>query len=222
MELKISTAEENYIKAVYHLQQNEHPVNTSSLSDLLNTAPASVTDMLKKLKQKKLVSYKAYYGCTLTESGRKQALIIIRRHRLWEFFLSKKLGFNWDEVHAIAEELEHVSSTKLISKLDAFLEFPRFDPHGDPIPDEKGNIAKMENQMLADVALNTPCIVTQIGLQSNAILEMLDEKNIKIGTVLEIKKRFPFDQSIEIKTGNKHTTQLSKELSQNILVNNYE
>ncbi|ANH81802.1 iron-dependent repressor [Niabella ginsenosidivorans] len=222
MELKISPAEENYIKAVYHLQQNEQPVNTTGLSDLLNTAPASVTDMLKKLKQKKLVSYKAYYGCTLTESGRKQALAIIRRHRLWEYFLSKKLGFNWDEVHAIAEELEHVGSTKLINKLDAFLGFPRFDPHGDPIPDEKGNIIKMENKMLTTVALHTPCIVTQIGLQSNAVLEMLDEKNIKIGTVLEIKKRFPFDQSLEIRTGHKHITQISKELSQNILVKDYE
>lgn len=222
MLLNLSHTEENYIKAIYRLEQDGKPVNTNDLSELLKTAAASVTDMLKKLKQKKIVHYKAYYGCNLTDNGRKQALMIIRRHRLWEYFLSKKLGFSWDEVHDIAEELEHVGSTSLINKLDAFLGFPRFDPHGDPIPDEQGHIIKLQNKLLSAVPLHTPVEVVQIGDQSANILELLNEKNIRIGTVLEIRKRFSYDQSLEIKTGGKQITQISKELSQNILVQEHE
>ncbi|MBO9594063.1 MAG: metal-dependent transcriptional regulator [Niabella sp.] len=222
MSSNLSHTEENYIKAIYHLEQDGRPVNTNHLSELLKTAAASVTDMLKKLKQKKIVHYKAYYGCNLTETGRKSALMIIRRHRLWEYFLSKKLGFNWDEVHDIAEELEHVGSTSLINKLDAFLGFPRIDPHGDPIPDEKGHIAKRSHKLLSAIPLQTPVEVVQIADQSAGILELLDEKHIKIGTLLEVRKRFAYDQSLEIKTGGKQTIQISKELSQNILVKDHE
>jgi len=222
MLLNLSHTEENYIKAIYHLEQDGKPVSTNDLSELLKTAAASVTDMLKKLKQKKMVHYKAYYGCNLTETGRKGALMIIRRHRLWEYFLSKKLGFNWDEVHDIAEELEHVGSTSLINKLDAFLGYPRFDPHGDPIPDEKGHIIKQQNKILSEVPLHKQVEVVQIGDQSANILELLNEKNIRIGTMLEIRKRFSYDQSLEIRTGSKSITQISKELSQNILVKDHE
>ncbi|MCD2421180.1 metal-dependent transcriptional regulator [Niabella pedocola] len=222
MSSNLSHTEENYIKAIYHLEQDGAPVATNHLSELLKTAAASVTDMLKKLKQKKIVHYKAYYGCNLTEAGRKSALMIIRRHRLWEYFLSKKLGFNWDEVHDIAEELEHVGSTSLINKLDAFLGFPRIDPHGDPIPDEKGHIVKRTHKLLSAIPLQTPVEVVQIADQSAGILELLDEKQIKIGTLLEVRKRFAYDQSLEIKTGGKQTIQISKELSQNILVKDHE
>lgn len=217
----LSRAEENYIKAIYHLQETEKTVNTNNLAEYLATAAASVTDMVKKLKQKKLVNYKAYYGCSLTENGNRQALMIIRRHRLWEYFLSKKLGFSWDEVHAIAEELEHVSNVTLTDKLDAFLGFPRVDPHGDPIPDADGKIETRQYQVLSETPLNKAVVVAQIADQSPAVLEMLDGKNIKIGTTIEVKKKFKFDHSLEIKTGNKHLTQISKELSQNILVKNY-
>src|SRR5215510_1725318 len=132
--LNYSTSEENYIKAIFHLEKKDGTVTTNELSAELQTKPASVTDMLKKLRDKKLVHYKAYYGFRLTTEGKKVALLIIRRHRLWEFFLAEKLKFSWDEVHAVAEDLEHVSSKKLIDKLDEFLGFPRYDPHGDPIP----------------------------------------------------------------------------------------
>ncbi|MBK7099083.1 MAG: metal-dependent transcriptional regulator [Sphingobacteriales bacterium] len=135
--LNYSRTEENYIKAIYHLEAGKNSVSTNELAESLQTKPASITDMLKKLKKKKLVSYRAYYGCKLTNEGKQLALMIIRRHRLWEYFLSLKLDFSWEEVHDVAEELEHVSSEKLINKLDAYLGFPRFDPHGDPIPDEK-------------------------------------------------------------------------------------
>ncbi|WP_008585061.1 metal-dependent transcriptional regulator [Niabella soli] len=222
MTLNITSTEQNYIKAIYHLERNGRPVNTNDLATQLATTPASVTDMIKKLKQKKLINYKAYYGCTLTESGRKQSLLIIRRHRLWEYFLSKKLGFNWDAIHEIAEELEHVSNTELINKLDAFLGYPEVDPHGDPIPDANGNIATTEHTVLGGGSLGKRYVVAQIGSQLPAVLELLDQKHIKIGTVIEIKKRFDFDQSLEIKTGNKQLTQISKELAQHILVKEHE
>ena len=137
--VKYTTSEENYIKAIYHLQKQASQVSTKELAGALQTKPASVTDMMKKLKTKKLLNYKPYYGFRLSAEGNRVALGIIRRHRLWEFFLSEKLDFRWDEVHEVAEQLEHVSSIKLIEKLDSFLGYPKFDPHGDPIPDQHGN-----------------------------------------------------------------------------------
>lgn len=137
---KYSVSEENYIKAIFHLQKETPQVSTLQLAGKLQTKPASVTDMMKKLKNKKLLNYKPYYGFRLSAHGNRVALGIIRRHRLWEFFLAEKLAFRWDEVHEIAEQLEHVSSKKLINNLDKYLGFPKFDPHGDPIPDQNGNM----------------------------------------------------------------------------------
>jgi DtxR family Mn-dependent transcriptional regulator len=137
--VRYSISEENYIKAIFHLQKQTAQVSTQELSGALQTKPASVTDMLKRLKTKKLLNYKPYYGFRLSAEGNRVALSIIRKHRLWEFFLAEKLDFSWDEVHEVAEQLEHVSSAKLIDKLDAYLGFPKFDPHGDPIPDQHGN-----------------------------------------------------------------------------------
>ena len=216
--LNYSRTEENYIKAIYHLEAGKDSVSTNDLAESLQTRPASITDMLKKLKKKKLVSYQAYYGCRLTLEGKQLALMIIRRHRLWEYFLSQKLDFSWDEVHDVAEELEHVSSEKLINKLDAYLGFPRFDPHGDPIPDEKGAIASDKLISLNNQPENKPCIVSKIGNQSVSILEMLEQKNIAIKTRLEIIKKYPFDGSMEVKVGRSRTTILTKELAHNIFI----
>lgn len=216
--LNYSRTEENYIKAIYHLEAGKDSVSTNDLAESLQTKPASITDMLKKLKKKKLVSYQAYYGCRLTLEGKQLALMIIRRHRLWEYFLSQKLDFSWDEVHDVAEELEHVSSEKLINKLDAYLGFPRFDPHGDPIPDEKGAIASDKLISLNNQPENKPCIVSKIGNQSVSILEMLEQKNIAIKTRLEIIKKYPFDGSMEVKVGRSRTTILTKELAHNIFI----
>src|SRR5688572_14659787 len=174
--------------------------------------------MLKKLSAKKLVHYQAYHGFTLTVEGRKVALVIIRRHRLWEYFLAEKLKFTWDEVHEVAEHLEHVSSKKLIDKLDEFLGFPRVDPHGDPIPDQDGKIESSRQICLIDLPLNKTAVVSHVSDQSSNILELLKHKNIGIGTKLEVKKKFEFDHSMEIKTGRLPVFTISEQLAQNIFV----
>lgn len=215
--LNYSTSEENYIKAIFHLQK-DGTVTTNELSAELQTRPASVTDMMKKLKTKKLVHYKAYRGFRLTAEGTRVALLIIRRHRLWEFFLAEKLKFNWDEVHEVAEDLEHVSSKKLIDKLDEFLDFPRFDPHGDPIPDSNGKIENTKQVCLIDVPINKPSVVGHVSDQSTEMLELLGHKKIGIGTRLEVKKKFSFDQSMEIKVRQQPPTHISWDLAKNIFV----
>ena len=215
--LNYSTSEENYIKAIYHLQK-EGSVTTNELAAELETRPASVTDMMKKLRTKKLVHYEAYKGFRLTADGKKLALLIIRRHRLWEFFLAEKLKFSWDEVHAVAEDLEHVSSKKLIDKLDEFLGFPRYDPHGDPIPDANGKIEAGKQVALTELPLNKPAVVCYVSDQSSEMLELLSHKKIGIGTKLEIKKRFSFDQSLEIKLRQQPATTISGDLAKNIFV----
>jgi DtxR family Mn-dependent transcriptional regulator len=172
--------------------------------------------MMKKLKAKKLLHYQPYQGFHLTQEGKKVALLIIRRHRLWEFFLAEKLKFGWDEVHAVAEDLEHVSSKKLIDKLDEFLGFPRFDPHGDPIPDMHGRIETSRQVNLQDLPLNRPAVVSHVSDQSNEMLELLGHKKISIGTRLEVKRKFNFDNSLEIKIRQQSPINISEQLSKNI------
>ena len=218
--LNYSTSEENYIKAIFHLQGDDVTVTTNELARELKTKPASVTDMMKKLKTKKLLHYQPYQGFRLSNEGSKVALGIIRRHRLWEYFLSEKLKFSWDEVHAVAEHLEHVSSKKLIDKLDEFLGFPRTDPHGDPIPDAYGKIETSKQVCITEMALNKPALVSHVSDQSSGILELLKHKNISIGTRLEIKKKFDFDNSMEIKIRQYPAFNISEQLAKNIFVNN--
>ncbi|MEJ8818789.1 metal-dependent transcriptional regulator [Lacibacter sp. H407] len=216
--MNFSTAEENYIKAIWRLQQADNNVTTNELSAELQTKPASVTDMLKRLSEKKLLHYAPYYGVTLTPEGKKLALSIIRKHRLWEFFLVEKLQFEWDAVHDIAEELEHVSSPELIERLDAFLGYPKADPHGDPIPDSKGRMTSTSNVTLQQLPEAQQAIVTGVGDQSSSLLELLRQKNIGIGTKLEIKQRHAFDGSVEIKIRNQALINLSEQLAKNIFV----
>jgi DtxR family transcriptional regulator, Mn-dependent transcriptional regulator len=218
MSSNLTTAEEDYLKAAYHLQKPEGVITTNELAAELQTKAASVTDMLKRLKQKKLLNYKPYYGFSLTPEGKKVALNIVRRHRLWESFLVDKLKFGWDEVHEVAEELEHVSSKKLIDKLDAYLAFPRFDPHGDPIPDSNGRMQAPNYICLCDLQLNKLSEVTSVKDQSSELLELLSHKNIGLGTRLEVKKRFSFDNSIEVKIKNHAAVNLSKQLAEVLLV----
>lgn len=217
--VNFSTSEENYIKAIFHLQSEDGNVTTNELADSLNTKPASVTDMMKKLKSRKLVHYQPYQGFRLSPDGRKVALGIIRRHRLWEYFLSEKLKFNWNEVHEVAEHLEHVSSKKLIDKLDEYLDFPKFDPHGDPIPDTNGKMESNKQLSLAEWPLNKPAIVCQVMNQSTELLELLQHKKISIGTRLEIKKRFDYDESVEIKIQKLSPITISGQLAKTIFVN---
>ncbi|OSZ80384.1 iron-dependent repressor [Chitinophagaceae bacterium IBVUCB2] len=216
--LNYSTSEENYIKAIFHLQRQDGTVTTNELANELKTKPASVTDMMKKLKVKKLLNYQPYQGFRLTNDGNKVALGIIRRHRLWEYFLAEKLKFSWDEVHEVAEDLEHVSNKKLIDKLDEYLGFPRTDPHGDPIPDANGKIEISKKICLTEMTLNTIAIVSSVSDQSSEILELLEHKKIAIGTRLEVKKKFDFDNSMEVKIGRQPAFTISKQLAENIFV----
>ncbi len=216
--MNYSFTEENYIKAIYHLELKNGVANTNELAVALHTRAASVTDMIKKLKRKKLISYKPYYGCNLTQQGKALALLIIRRHRLWEYFLCEKLGFNWQEVHDVAEELEHVGSATLIDRLDAFLGHPKFDPHGDPIPDSKGNFEVVSHAQLTALEVNRKGKVIQIGGQSPALLKMLEQKNISIGAEIKILQKSAYDNSLEISINNQHTAHISKELAENIFV----
>ena len=216
--LNFSTSEENYIKAIFHLQQDVGPVTTNEVAHELKTRPASVTDMMKKLKTKKLLHYQPYQGFRLSSEGTKVALGIIRRHRLWEFFLAEKLKFTWDEVHEVAEDLEHVSNKKLIDKLDEFLGFPRVDPHGDPIPDVNGKIEISKKICLTELSLNTPAIVSSVSDQSSEILELLEHKKITLGIKMEVKRKFEFDSSMEVRIGRQQAFTISKQLAENIFV----
>jgi DtxR family transcriptional regulator, Mn-dependent transcriptional regulator len=215
---QLTTAEENYIKAVYHLQHADSNVTTNEIAAELQTKAASVTDMLKKLKTKKLLHYEPYQGVKLSTEGRKIALSIVRKHRLWEFFLVEKLQFGWDEVHEVAEELEHISSKKLVDKLDAYLGNPRFDPHGDPIPDSAGKMLAQDQINLLDLPLLQPAQVTMVGSQNSELLELLAHRNIGLGTRLEVKRKFSFDHSIEIKIGRQTAITISQQLAQALFV----
>jgi DtxR family Mn-dependent transcriptional regulator len=214
-----TTAEENYIKAIYHLEHEQELVGTNLLAAAMQTKPASVTDMLKKLEAKKLLHYEKYRGFRLSDHGNKLALTIIRKHRLWEYFLVEKLGFNWDEVHVLAEQLEHVSSEEMIRRLDEFLEHPAFDPHGDPIPDVKGKFLKINQDNLLSLPLKRNLKVSAVKNQESEMLNLLTQYEIKIGTHLKILRRFAYDGSVEIMIEKNAATILSKQVAQHIYCN---
>lgn len=216
--MNFTTSEENYIKSIYHLQQETGMVNTNSLATEMNTRAASVTDMLKKLKTKKILQYERYKGFKLNETGKKVALGVVRRHRLWEYFLVAKLGFEWDKVHPIAEELEHVSSDELIKRLERFLGNPSFDPHGDPIPDSNGKVPVIKQLNLAALPVNQIVTVSSVSNQSQQMLEMLKHYHIGIGTKLSVVKRFEFDGSLEIKVVKKAACIISDQVAKNVFV----
>jgi DtxR family Mn-dependent transcriptional regulator len=215
--LNYSASEENYLKTIFHLQTTDDNVTTNELADRLHTTPASITDMMKKLKTRKLVNYQPYRGFRLTAEGKKIALSIIRRHRLWEYFLAEKLKFNWDEVHEVAEQLEHVSSKKLVDKLDEYLDHPKFDPHGDPIPDINGKMETSRQISLMALPINKPAKICYVVDQSELLLEYLKEKKINIGAVVVVKRKFEYDDSLEIKLDNRLLT-ITGQLAKNIFV----
>lgn len=212
-------SEENYLKAIYKLSENKnHPVLTNSIAELMQTKAASVTDMLKKLSAKKLIHYKKYQGVALTLEGKQKAISILRKHRLWEYFLVEKLKFNWDEVHEAAEELEHINSQMLTDRLDEFLNFPRFDPHGDPIPDKNGKIFSNNYVALSDLKINDKGKVGGVGEQHTAFLKHLGKLNINLGTAIQLKEIHEFDKSVSVSIDKKPAITLSYEVSKNILM----
>lgn len=214
--MNFTTSEENYIKSIYHLQQETGLVNTSTLAAEMHTRPASVTDMLKKLKAKKLLQYERYKGFKLNEAGKKAALDVVRKHRLWEFFLVEKLKFEWDKVHSIAEELEHISSDELIQRLDKFLGSPSFDPHGDPIPDRHGKIPVLNQQSLSDLPVKKTVTVSSVTSQTAQMLNMLKHYKIALGTQITILKKFEFDGSLEIKVLKQAPCIISEQVAKNV------
>lgn len=199
----LSTAEENYVKAIYHLQEENGMANTNAVAAALQTKAASVTDMMKKLDEKKILQYQKYKGFKLTALGNKIALAVIRKHRLWEYFLVEKLQFGWHEVHEVAEELEHITSKMLIDKLDDFLGNPQWDPHGDPIPNKEGKMAAQAKMKLGDLTINTNATVCAVAEQSNQLLELLKHQNIALGTPIKVNQKFDFDNSLSITINNK-------------------
>lgn len=174
--------------------------------------------MLKKLKEQKLLIYERYKGFKLNNEGKKAAIQVIRKHRLWEYFLVKKLQFGWDEVHEIAEELEHIGHKKLIDRLDAFLGYPQTDPHGDPIPDSQGRFNPLRQVSLSELPLNKVVQVSAIASQTTEMLSLLQHKHIRLGTRLEIRKKFPFDDSLEVKVRNRPPVTISAQVAKNVLV----
>ncbi len=170
-------SEENYLKTIYHLTTvSDSEVSTNAIAEKMETKASSVTDMLKKLAEKDLVNYKKYQGVSLTDNGKLEAKMIVRKHRLWEVFLVEKLDFSWDEVHDVAEQLEHIKSEKLINKLDDFLGNPTEDPHGDPIPDVHGRIIKIEKQLLSELSENRSGICVGVKDTSSEFLKYLDKQ----------------------------------------------
>jgi DtxR family Mn-dependent transcriptional regulator len=215
-----SPTEENYLKAIYLLTEKDsaRAVATNELSAQMNTRAASVTDMLKRLADKRLIHYKKYKGVMLTTTGKSQALAIVRKHRLWEYFLVEKLKFQWDEVHAVAEELEHVKSEALIDKLDSYLNNPKFDPHGDPIPDRLGKLSASGFKNLTSLKVNEKGKVAAVIEQQPAFLKYLDKLHIHMSTPLKVIEHIAFDKSMTISINQTATVNISHEVAKNILI----
>ena len=214
----LSFTEENHLKAIFHLSIDEKiGVSTNAIAQNLKTKAPSVTDMLKKLSDKKLVTYKKYQGVLLTEEGRKTALNIVRKHRLWEVFLVEKLNFNWSEVHEVAEQLEHIKSKKLTNELDKFLDYPTKDPHGDPIPNTAGFIKYTSKALLSDLKVGDKGTFVGVKDSSSAFLKFLDKRNIALGSSIEILHIEDFDDSLHIGLDESNLT-ISKKSANNIYV----
>jgi DtxR family Mn-dependent transcriptional regulator len=221
--MNLSFSEENYLKAIWHLSEDgRKSVGTNELAARLGTAPASITDMVKKLSSKKLVRYEPYQGVKITDKGSSGALLVIRKHRLWETFLVQKLGFQWDEVHEVAEQLEHIRSDELINKLDDFLGRPAFDPHGHFIPDRNGRFQQVNRSPLSSLDTDVLAVVGSIRNGTPELLQYLSRIGIHIGVTIKITERRTFDGSLEIEVNRKNPVVISREVSQNIFITDHE
>lgn len=214
----MTRSEENYLKTIFHLGGSEaDPISTNAIAEQMATKPSSVTDMAKKLADKGLVDYKRYQGVSLTDSGIKTALSIIRKHRLWEVFLVKRLDFTWDEVHEVAEQLEHIKSEKLIDKIDELLDFPKYDPHGDPIPTKTGEFQERDKQLLSEMPLRSLGICVGVKDTSSAFLRFLDKNEIALGDTIEVVEKEDFDDSLLIKIEDREL-HISNQIATNLYV----
>lgn len=211
--------EENYLKCIYKIwESSPEEVYTNSIAAEMKTKSATVTDMLQKLSEKKLLNYEKYYGVTLTEKGKKTALAVIRKHRLWEKFLVDVLKFRWDEVHPIAEQLEHIQSEELIDRLDKFLGHPKNDPHGDPIPDTNGKISSSHLFPLSQLKQKAKAVIAGVAEHSVSFLQYLEKNNLIPGSSIRVMNRHEFDQSVDLKINNKKSIHISNDIAKHILV----
>jgi DtxR family Mn-dependent transcriptional regulator len=215
----LSQTEENYLKTVYQLPSEGSPyVSTNQIAHQHATSAASVTDMLKRLAEKDLLIYEKYKGVKLTDEGDKTAKALIRKHRLWEYFLVEKLAFGWEEVHSIAEQLEHIKSTALTDRMDAFLGYPKYDPHGDPIPDKEGRYAYRSDSLLQDFQPGQQGVVVGVRNSDAKFLQLLESTGLTLGTPVKIHQIFEFDQSLSLEVNESQTINVSAEVSRNLYV----
>jgi DtxR family transcriptional regulator, Mn-dependent transcriptional regulator len=217
--MAISFTEENYLKVIHRLSEaTSEDISTNAVAELMQTKAASVTDMLRKLADKGWVNYQKYQGVRLSPAGEKIALSIVRKHRLWEVFLVDKMGFNWDEVHEIAEQLEHIESDELVQKLDAYLGFPKTDPHGDPIPNKEGILPELAYLHLSDIKAGKNCILMGVAQDSAIFLQLLTKLNLSLGSKLAIMEINEFDRSFFVSINDAEPIFISHEVAKNILV----
>ena len=216
----LSPTEENYLKCIFKLKQEaaDAGVSTNAIAASINIAAASVTDMLKRLSEKGLLDYVRYKGVNLTAKGEEMAMLLVRKHRLWEVFLADKLHMKWDEVHDIAEQLEHIQSPLLVQRLDEFLGFPKFDPHGDPIPDANGNFSPRKEQVLNNIDANTYVNIIGVRNHEPAFLQYLEKQHLTLGSHIYIVEKIPFDKSLVLRKDNGETIQISNIVAENLLV----
>jgi DtxR family Mn-dependent transcriptional regulator len=211
-------SEENYLKAIYHLGlKSDKGISTNAIAEKMETKASSVTDMIKKLSEKELIIYEKYKGVKITSFGRKTAANIVRKHRLWEVFLVDKLNFYWDEVHEVAEQLEHIKSPKLINELDALLGFPKQDPHGDPIPDKDGNYHPIEKRLLSTLKVGEKGVCIGVNDSSSEFLQFLDKQRIALGNEIKVLEKEPFDGSVQIEIAGS-TLSISNKIANNLYI----
>ena len=214
----MTRSEENYLKTIFHLGGGDSKsITTNAIAEQMETKPSSVTDMAKKLSEKRLVDYVRYQGISLTDTGVKTALSIIRKHRLWEVFLVEKLDFTWDEVHEVAEQLEHIKSEKLVDKIDELLNFPKYDPHGDPIPTKDGKFQERDEKLLSEMAINSKGVCVGVKDSSVPFLKFLDKNNIALGNTIKVMDKEDFDNSLRIQMEGKEM-RISHQIASNLYV----
>jgi DtxR family transcriptional regulator, Mn-dependent transcriptional regulator len=215
----LTTAEENYLKAIFKIAERaDRSVSTNALAAEMQTAAASVTDMLRRLSEKQLITYEKYRGVLLTPEGTQVATTLIRKHRLWEVFLTDKLGFAWHEVHDLAEQLEHVQGEELVLRLDEFLGFPRYDPHGDPIPDAEGRWTNRQQVPLASLEVQQVGHITGVDDHSSVFLQYLQAQGLTLGVELRLLDRIEYDQSVRVARTDGTQLLLSHKVAQNIFI----
>ncbi|MEN9598914.1 MAG: hypothetical protein RL596_1225 [Bacteroidota bacterium] len=216
----LSFTEENYLKALFQLTLEDgykKEAGTNEMALQLGLKPATVNDMLKKLKEKKLIHYERYGKSSLTKEGKKIAVDIVRKHRLWETFLFEKLGFSWDEVHEVAEQLEHIQSKKLIDKLDQYLNYPAIDPHGDSIPNAKGEIITLSKKTLLEEEVGHQCKVVGVKDNSTTFLKYADRIGLSLNQSIKVKAKQEYDDLIEIEVNGKRSS-ISPKFAENIII----